>query len=413
MYKFTCLLNRIFYTLNLKRYIDIQFSNIYINKIELINIQRYAEKKGRPVLKVTVGPAQYVRKSGLLSEIGLYIEKFGKKAVLIGGNISREIVETKLREGMANMGITLEQSLWYGGEASRTNVNDLVETLNRVDYDVIIAAGGGKALDTVKAVAHRVNKPLVAIPTIAATCAATTPIWITYSDEGEFTDISRDSKVPDIVLVDADVILQSPVRYLIAGIGDTLAKWFETKTSVKKAAPNARNQTAIAIAGQLYETMLNIGKQSVVSMEEKRMTSELEDMIDAVILISGSVSGYGGDDCRTAGAHAIYSGLTIFPEVHETYHGEIVAFGILALLCMEGEEEKEIEDLISYYQEVNLPYTLQQMNVTKLSEAQWKELGEVSVTIEDMANMPFDVTPDMVVAAVKQADSIGKKMLVK
>ncbi|MDQ0273436.1 iron-containing alcohol dehydrogenase family protein [Cytobacillus purgationiresistens] len=364
-------------------------------------------------MKVTVGPAQYIRESGLLSEIGLYIEKFGKKAVLIGGIISRETVEAPLIESLTKHGMTLEQSLWYGGEASITNVDLLVEKLDTLDYDVIIAAGGGKAIDTVKAVAHRVNKPLVAIPTIAATCAATTPICIIYSDEGEFLEISRESKVPEMVLVDSDVILHAPVRYLIAGIGDTLAKWFETKTSAKKAIPNARNQTAIAIAGQLYQTMLNIGKQAVTSIEEEKMTPELEDMIDAVILISGSVSGYGGDDCRTAGAHAIYSGLTIFPEVHETYHGEIVAFGILAMLCMEGEDEQEIRELIRYYQEVSLPYTLKQMNIARLTEAQWQELGEVSVTIEDMANMPFDVTPEMVVKAVSKADSIGNEMLVK
>lgn len=363
-------------------------------------------------MKVTVGPAAYIRESGVLSNISLFIEKFGKKAVLIGGEISREIVETPIRESLTKNGMELVQSIWYGGEASRANVENISGKLNRIEYDVILAAGGGKALDTVKAVAYRVNKPLVAIPTIAATCAATTPIWITYSNEGEFLSISRDSKVPDIVIVDSDIILHSPVRYLIAGIGDTLAKWFETKTSVKKAASNARNQTAIAIAGKLYETLASIGRQSVASMEAKQLTPELEDMMDAIILISGSVSGYGGDDCRTAGAHAIYSGLTIFPEVHETYHGEIVAFGILAMLCMEGEDEQEIRKLISYYQEVNLPYTLRQMNIKELSEENWTALGEVSVTIEDMANMPFTVTPEMVVQAVKKADSIGNEMLV-
>ncbi|WP_425414749.1 hypothetical protein [Peribacillus kribbensis] len=119
-----------------------------------------------------------------------------------------------------------------------------------------------------------------------------------------------------MVLVDSKIILHAPARYLIAGIGDTLAKWFETKCSIKKAVPNVLNQTAIAIAGKLYQTLLESGKEAVSSAGSHRSTRQFEDLVDAIILVSGSVSGYGGDDCRTAAAHAIYSGLTIFPEVH-------------------------------------------------------------------------------------------------
>lgn len=362
-------------------------------------------------LKVTVGPAQYVRNAGLLFDAGLYIKKYGKTAVLIGGNTSREIVEATLMQSLSEQGITLTHSLWYGGESSTKNIDRLVEQLTSYSFDVLIVAGGGKAIDTGKAVAFHIDKPLVAIPTIAATCAAATPISILYSDEGEFLEIGRESKAPDLVLVDANIILNAPVRYLIAGIGDTLAKWFETKCSIKKAIPTAINRTAIAIAGQLYQTLLQIGKEAVASIQEQRLTKELEDIVDAVILVSGSVSGYGGDDCRTAAAHAIYSGLTIFPEVHQTYHGEIVAFGILAQLCIEGAEE-EVKTLIHYYKEVGLPFTLKQMGIKGLTDIQWRKLGEITVTIEDMANMPFEVTPDMVVSAVRQADKIGNELLV-
>ncbi|PLS17425.1 oxidoreductase [Bacillus sp. M6-12] len=362
-------------------------------------------------MKVSTGPGQYVRKAGLLTEAGIYIEELGRTAVLIGGNTSRQIVEETLSKSLSEKGISLMQSIWYGGESSAANINRLAEQLNPSNYDVLIAAGGGKAIDTAKAVAYRVNKPLVVIPTIAATCAAATSISIIYSDEGQFLEISRDSKAPELVLVDSNIILHAPVRYLIAGIGDTLAKWFETRSSIKKAVPTVINQTAISIAANLYQTLLDTGKDAVTSIQTKKLTKELEDMVDAIILVSGSVSGYGGDDCRTAAAHAIYSGLTIFPEVHQTYHGEIVAFGILAQLCMEGSDEEEVKTLIRYYQEVGLPFTLNQMGIKGLTELQWKELGEITVTIEDMANMPFEVTPDMVISAVSQAEKYGNEML--
>ncbi|WP_425414750.1 iron-containing alcohol dehydrogenase [Peribacillus kribbensis] len=129
---------------------------------------------------------RYCRETGALSQSGVFIEKFGKSAVLIGGNISRETVEGELRKSLSEKGIWLEKTLWYGGESSASNISRLEQQLSSASFDVLIAAGGGKAIDTVKALAHRLNKPLVAIPTIAATCAAATAISILYSDEGEF-----------------------------------------------------------------------------------------------------------------------------------------------------------------------------------------------------------------------------------
>jgi glycerol dehydrogenase len=362
-------------------------------------------------MKVTVGPAQYIRDKGLLEVAGTYIKNFGKTAALIGGHTSRGIIEVSLKKSLEDHGVSLQHSTWYGGESSKTNIDRVVDELRDENIDVLIVTGGGKAIDTVKAVAYQLNKPLIAIPTIAATCAAATPITILYSDDGEFIGIERRSKAPDLVLVDSEIIMKAPVRFLIAGIGDTLAKYFETRSSVKKATPTALNQTAIAIAGQVYKTLLQIGEEAVTSVRSQTVTKELEDVIDTIILVSGSVSGYGGDDCRTAGAHAVYSGLTIFPEVHQTYHGEIVAFGILAQLCMENTSEDEIKALIGYYQQVELPYTLKQMGLFDLTESQWNKLGVITVTIEDMANMPFEVTPEMVIEAVRRADQIGNTLL--
>jgi glycerol dehydrogenase len=50
------------------------------------------------------------------------------------------------------------------------------------------------------------------------------------------------------------------------------------------------------------------------------------------------------------------------------------------------------------------------MGITHLTDLQWKKLGDITVTIEDMANMPFEVTPEMVISAIRQADEIGNRM---
>ncbi|MCM3077716.1 iron-containing alcohol dehydrogenase family protein [Brevibacillus invocatus] len=356
------------------------------------------------------GPVKYVREAGLLEEVGSYIKEFGDSALFIGGKTALSVVEMQVKKSLDAYKIENKGFEWYGGECSWTQVERLSQIVQDKKPQVIVAVGGGKAIDTVKAVAFAEKLPVLAIPTIAATCAAATPIAIMYDDEGTFTEISHRSKAPSLVLVDSDVIAKASYRFLVAGIGDTLAKWFESSASVKKSQPTALNRSAVKLANELYHLLLEKGPSAIETIKQGKVDQSVNDVIDSIILISGSVSGYGGDDCRTAAAHAIYSGLTIFPEVHDTYHGEIVAFGILSQLVLEGKSEEEIRELIAFYQKVELPYTLEDMAIKDLSADDWKRLGDVTVDIEDMANMPFAVTPDMVIHAVQGADQIGRKV---
>ncbi|NGQ96143.1 iron-containing alcohol dehydrogenase family protein [Brevibacillus sp. SYP-B805] len=356
------------------------------------------------------GPAKYVRQAELLKEIGAYLKEFGEKALLIGGKTALSVIEPTIQESLARFGLERVGAVWYGGECSWTNIDRLTAVVRERNPQVLVAVGGGKAIDTVKAVAFAAKLPVVAVPTIAATCAAATPISILYDDEGTFIEISHRSKAPDLVLVDTDVIRRASYRFLSAGIGDTLAKWVESSASVRKARPTAFNRSAVTLAEEIYRLLLEKGPAAIDAVKEGKVDPSVDDVIDSIILLSGTVSGYGGDDCRTAAAHAIYSGLTIFPEVHETYHGEIVAFGILAQLVMEGRSEETIRQLISFYQKVHLPYTLEDMGIVALSPEEWERLGQVTVEIEDMRNMPFAVTPDMVVQAIQGADQIGRRV---
>jgi len=357
-------------------------------------------------MQATVGPASYIRQPDVLDNIGQHAQMFGQKALVIGGKTALSITSEKMLKSLEESGI-VSTTEWYGGESSWTQINRLIQLVQAEKPQLLIAVGGGKAIDTVKAVAYATNLPVIAVPTIAATCAAATQISIIYNDEGIFTEISRLSKAPNLVLVDTTLICQAPVRFLIAGIGDTLAKWFESRASSQKSVPTALVRTAVKIANELYLILLESGKKAIESAQKGQASQALNDVIDAIILISGSVSGYGGDACRTAAAHAIYSGLTIFPEVHDTYHGEIVAFGILSQLALEGKDVSEMKELISFYHQVQLPTTLKDMGIVSLSKEQLQQFGSVAVEIEDMANMPFSVTPDMVINAVVQADRLG------
>lgn len=360
-------------------------------------------------MKIVSGHGNYIRGTGLIGQIGEYVGAFGKKACLLGGKTSLSLVSDPIRKDLSQHGVEVLPPIWYGGECSEPNILNLKNQVEEFQPDVLIVAGGGRAIDTIKALGYLLNLPVIAIPTIASTCAASTCISILYDDKGEFLEISRKSKSPELILVDTQVILEAPVRYLTAGIGDTIAKWFESKAANQKAEANAFNCGAVALARFVYELLLKEGERATESIHKGIVSKELEDVIDAIVVVSGSISNYGGDDCRTAAAHAVYSGLTIFPEVHEVYHGEIVAFGILTQMALEGRPDEEILDVIAYYKHVNLPSTLGEMGLdaSLITDGQWQTLGNFTVEIEDMANMPFEVTPQMVIDGIQRADQLG------
>ncbi|HHY91765.1 MAG TPA: glycerol dehydrogenase, partial [Firmicutes bacterium] len=115
------------------------------------------------------------------------------------------------------------------------------------------------------------------------------------------------------------------------------------------------------------------------------------------------------DACRTAAAHAIYSGLTVLPAAHRFYHGELVAFGVLAQLALEGKAWDEVKEYLAFLAGTGLPTRFADIGLAEVSRADLEQVARTSVNVEDMFNMPYPVTPPMVLDALYQADAWGRK----
>ena len=61
---------------------------------------------------------------------------------------------------------------------------------------MIFCLGGGKAIDTGKLLAHRMNKPYFTFPTIASTCACNSALGIYYYPNHEFRTFFRVDRPP-------------------------------------------------------------------------------------------------------------------------------------------------------------------------------------------------------------------------
>lgn len=106
----------------------------------------------------------------------------------------------------------------------------------------VVGIGGGKILDTAKAVAHYAVLPAVIVPTVASTDSPCSSLSVVYLDSGEFDHYLFLNRCPDmVVVVDTAVVAKALVALLVAGMGDAMATYFEARTC---RASGSDNQTA-------------------------------------------------------------------------------------------------------------------------------------------------------------------------
>lgn len=355
--------------------------------------------------KIMISPSKFVLGAGELKNLGKYISELGTRAVIVAHGDDFARVRDKLDGALAGTDYT---HAVFGGESCMSEINRIVKMISEQNADIVIGLGGGKALDTAKAVAMLTKKPVIIIPTIASTDAPCSALAIIYKEDGTFEKYMHLPKNPDLVLVDSEVIAKAPTRFLIAGMGDALATVFEARACIKSFANNMpggqSTKAALAIAETCYATLLEDALKAKAACDANVVTPALENIIEANILLSG----LGFESSGLAAAHAIHDGLTALTETHRYYHGEKVSFGTIVQLVMENADKETLDTVLAFCKSLNLPTCLKDLGVEHLDEERLNLVAELSCAEgETIHNMPFPVTPALVAAAIRTADRIG------
>jgi glycerol dehydrogenase len=353
-------------------------------------------------------PGKVVRGPGALAALGAICQAQGKKLYILGGKTALAKTKQSIYASIAQAGLDIAAFAWYGGECSQDNIDKLADDVLSCQADVIVAVGGGKALDTGKAVGAKCNLPVVTVPTIAATCAAVTPLSVMYNNKAEFAGNLFLDDCPTGVIVDTAVILATPASWLIAGMGDTLAKMYELRAAASLMQPSSLTISAVMNGQICYEIIQQFGQAARQAVETQQLSDEFDSIIDAIILSAGLSSIFGGEKLRNAAAHAIYNGFTKIPATHAVAHGSIVGYGNLCLLALEARPDAEIIEEIKLAKRCGIPTTLSQ--IATLSEDELQLACQASAKATAMACMPFAVTTEMVLAAIHRIDQLAAQV---
>ncbi|WP_213992275.1 iron-containing alcohol dehydrogenase [Sodalis sp. dw_96] len=350
-------------------------------------------------------PARVVRGAGAINQLGALCAVLGRRAMVIGGRRALASIEQAVFSQLVTAGVTLAAMQWYGGECSETHINRLGLEAKAEGIDVIIGAGGGKAIDTAKAVGASLGVPVVTLPTIAATCAAVTPLTIRYFDDGHFRDLFPLPQAPAAVVIDTQLLALSPLRWLAAGLGDTLAKWYEYRSIAHPAGLNGLSASASANSRICYDLILHYGEAACGALTEGKPTPALEQVADAIFIFAGLTS-IMGSGAHASAAHAIYEGFTVNDKTRHFGHGLLVGYGNLCLLALERRGDEELLAAVRLAKACAVPTSLAEI-CDDLTSTELDAICRSSVEAPDMANMPHTVSADDVLSAMIRVDAFA------
>ncbi len=348
-------------------------------------------------------PAQVVRGENALEHIGEICALLGKRPFVLGGEQGLASVADGLPQQLSQANLTHTGWEWFGGECTPGHIARLTKMAQDTNSDVIIAVGGGKALDTGKAVAFHCRLPVITVPTIAATCAAVTPLSIRYQDDGHFLDLYHLPVAPAAVVVDSTRLSRSPLRWLAAGLGDTLAKWYEFRAISTGDSTSGFAASSQANSEICYKLIAAHGAAACQAVVSQRASPAFEQVLDAIFLFAGLTS-LMSSGAHAAAAHALYEGFTVCDKTRAFGHGLLVGYGNLCLLALENRSDEDLAEAIALAQACSVPLRLNDI-CPSLSEEERDSIIHAAIHAPDMTNMPFPVSAQQLSDAMKRVDN--------
>ncbi len=345
-------------------------------------------------LIIKPGPQYYHYDEGAIDTIPKMLREYHAKRVLvIHGTVSWHKAQKFFEKVLSSTDFEfiLEQ---YNGECSFDEAERISKLIKDKAIDFVIGVGGGKMCDLTMLASSYTMTPFGVVPTLASNCAPWAALSVMYKENGMAEGRSaHQNHNAAFLITDPYLVVDSPVRYFIAGIADTLVKWYESdlvtsQIEIKDAPLIQMGRFAAKIC---QDAILNDSLAAVEDMKNGQVTSAFINVSEVVIVISGLVGGLAGKYARNTAAHTVHDALSaVLPGLHDYLHGEKVAYGTFYQLALEGKWS-EIDRLIPFYKALDLPLSLTQMGVYPFEDNQMEEIVTIMNAKEKIHLLPLEI----------------------
>lgn len=240
--------------------------------------------------------------------------------------------------------------------------------------DIVVAVGGSKCLDLVRAALHHYGRhrpALVLLPTVVASNASANGMSVLYDEAGaEMVDFWNLAVMPEVCIIDTGLVVKTPPATLAAAIGDQVASSVEALHTLKATGlVEGTDPLCIAHHRAVLDVLAQYGPAAMDAMRAGAPTKELDWVLHAVCR-------YTGPELAVATsyfAHVLDEALIALPAAHDRMHGERVGFGVMGEMMAFGTPE-EMLPWAELFRAIGVPVTLE-------------ELGAPDATYEDLLTL--------------------------
>jgi len=292
---------------------------------------------------------------GIIEDIPLFLNNSHvnyKKLLLVTGN-GKSL-------SYANIIVSkLQCEIYTLNRKDETPVEDLIEYCKTNEIDILLGVGGGYVLDVVKRVSLISNIENFLVPTIISNDGLMSPISVIEDSKGKTHSLP--GKMPSGIIVDLDIVVDAPKRFLQAAAGDILSNISATNDWVL-----AKRHTGAEINDLAY--MLSRSSAfALIHHESKDLSNRsfLKQVVNSQIS-SGLAMALAGNSRPCSGSEHLISHSIDYENLSEhTLHG--LQVGSISIFCLYLQKKLDIK-CINYAKELDMPFAFHSLNSKIISE---------------------------------------------
>ncbi|MDQ2150655.1 glycerol dehydrogenase [Alcaligenaceae bacterium C4P045] len=351
---------------------------------------------------------RYYQGTGAVALIGECVASLGRHPVLVCDMIVRDLVHAGVVASCAAQSQSLRW-LEVRGDVTRAAVAALCVAARAegATPDVVIAAGGGKGVDTGKAVARELGARLVVLPTSASNDGPCSKAFVFYDDHHNLLSVEQLARNPDAVVVDTRFLVRAPRALLVSGIGDALCKLYEGDQTRLAGGRNLFGGVSTIAAEQLSvacDRVIRTDAEAALSaLGTAEPNAAFERLTEALVLLSGLAF----ENSGLSIAHSMTRGLPRVPALGAALHGLQVAYGLYVQWQLEGRPEAFMAEQARFYRAIGLPRTLAELGASQVDDAMIASIAEGTMQSPHLKHFQRPLAQADFVAAMQRVEALS------
>lgn len=273
------------------------------------------------------------------------------EAVVVSGNYTFKVAGNYVIEALEKADFGVDSI--NVSDASMDSVNAVCDKIDNAS--VVLGVGGGKIIDVAKLASTNSGVHFLSVPTTASHDGIASPM---ASIKEEKSSVSFKAQSPLAVVVDTNIIKNSPFKLLSSGCADIVSNY----TAIKdwRLAKRLRNERFSESAAALSEMTAKIIIKSSDSIKEG--LEESARIVVKALFSSGMAISIAGSSRPASGSEHLFAHALDRIAKKPALHGEQCGIGTIMMMHLHGGDWRFIQSALKA---VKAPTNIKELGITE------------------------------------------------